>query len=117
MRRRSWATPSSVIPAIRTTYIFSLVDRLSLDRTSSAPDITAAVEAWVDQRVPKTWRDAARRGGRSAIREVRSRAEYEDWYPTFADSGLVVATWPIEYGGLDLTPQQGRVAEQILAPY
>jgi alkylation response protein AidB-like acyl-CoA dehydrogenase len=93
------------------------VDRPSLDRTSSAEEISAVVEAWVQEHVPVAWRDAARRGGRSAIREVRSRAEYEAWYPTFADSGLVVATWPIAYGGLDLTPEHARVAERILAPY
>ena len=55
--------------------------------------------------------------GRAAIREVRPRAAYEEWYPTFADSGLAVATWPVEYLGLDLTPEQARVAESVLAPY
>jgi len=75
------------------------------------------VAAWVDEHVPRAWREAAARGGREAIRGVRSRADYESWYPTFADSGLVVATWPVEYGGLDLSPDQARAAEGILAPY
>ncbi|MBV9285206.1 MAG: acyl-CoA dehydrogenase family protein, partial [Acidimicrobiia bacterium] len=39
------------------------------------------------------------------------------WYPVFADSGLVVATWPIAYGGLDLLPDQARIAQEELAPY
>ena len=55
--------------------------------------------------------------GAAAIRKVRSRTAYEEWYPTFADSGLAVATWPVAYGGLDLSPDQARVAESILAPY
>ena len=67
--------------------------------------------------VPAPWRDAAANGGRAAIRKVRSRAAYEEWYPTFADSGLAVATWPVAYGGLDLSPDQARVAESVLAPY
>ena len=46
--------------------------------------------------------DAARRGGTPAIREVRSRAAYEAWYPVFPRAGLVAPTWPVEYGGLDL---------------
>ena len=48
-------------------------------------------------------------GRRSAT--VRSRHDYEPWYPTFAVSGLAVATWPVEYCGLDLTPAQARVVE------
>ena len=35
----------------------------------------------------------------------------------FAASGLAVATWPVEYGGLDLSPAQARVAEAVLAPF
>jgi alkylation response protein AidB-like acyl-CoA dehydrogenase len=103
--------------AICITYIFRLVARLPLDRTSSAADITGTVTAWVDEHVPQAWRDASKRGGRAAIREVRTRADYEAWYPTFADSGLVVGTWPVEYGGLDLAPEQARVAEGVLAPF
>ena len=98
-------------------YIFRLVAKLALDRTSSSADITASVSAWVTEHVPQAWKDAAARGGRAAIREVRSRAEYEAWYPLLADSGLVVATWPVEYGGLDLSPDQARVAEKVLAPF
>jgi alkylation response protein AidB-like acyl-CoA dehydrogenase len=48
---------------------------------------------------------------------VRSRAEYEAWYPVFASSGLVVATWPVAYGGLDLTSGAARAVEEVLAPY
>lgn len=91
--------------------------RLPLDQSSSDDDVRRAVEAWVAENVPEPWRDAAARGGRAAIREVRSRTAYEAWYPGFADSGLAVATWPVEYGGLDLSPGQARIAEAVLAPY
>ncbi len=90
--------------------------RLPLDRSSSLEDVRAVVAEWVDATVPQAWRDAAP-GGRAAIRAVRTRADYEAWYPVFADSGLVVATWPVAYGGLDLTTEQARAAEAILAPY
>jgi alkylation response protein AidB-like acyl-CoA dehydrogenase len=89
---------------------------LEVTRASSDDEIRAAVSAWVEANVPRAWRDAAP-GGRSAIRQVRPRTEYEVWYPTFAASGLAVATWPREYLGLDLTPEQARVAESVLAPY
>jgi alkylation response protein AidB-like acyl-CoA dehydrogenase len=106
-----------VIAAICITYIFRPVAKLPLDRSSSAAEVTAVVQAWVDEYVPHAWQEAAARGGRTAIRAVRTRADYEFWYPVFADSGLVVATWPVEYGGLDLSPEQARVAEAVLAPF
>ncbi|MGZ4803997.1 MAG: acyl-CoA dehydrogenase family protein [Acidimicrobiia bacterium] len=94
-----------------------VVAHLPLDPSSPEDEVRHVVEAWVAAFVPEPWREAATRGGRAAIRKVRSRAEYETWYPRFADSGLAVATWPVEYGGLDLSPAQARIAESVLAPY
>lgn len=91
--------------------------RIAIDRSSSIAEVTEAVEAWAREHVPAAWQEAARTGGRAAIRAVRSRAAYEAWYPAFADSGLAVATWPVEYLGLDLVPAQARAAEAVLAPY
>jgi len=82
-----------------------------------ADEAVAATTAWVEANVPGAWRDAAMRGGRDAIRQVRKFADYESWYPTFARSGLAVATWPAPYGGLDLSPAAARAVEAVLAPY
>ncbi len=90
-------------------------ERLPIDASSSDDEIRAAVTEWVVEHVPQAWRDAAPRG-RRAIREVRPRKDYEAWYPVFAASGLAVATWPVEYGGLDLPPAKARVAETVIAP-
>jgi alkylation response protein AidB-like acyl-CoA dehydrogenase len=79
-------------------------------------EAVAAVRDWVAANVPAAWRAAAARGGARAIREVRSRADYEAWYPTFAASGLVVPTWPVPYGGLDVSPALARRLEAVLAP-
>ncbi|HMG27322.1 MAG TPA: acyl-CoA dehydrogenase family protein [Acidimicrobiia bacterium] len=90
---------------------------LAVTRETSIADAADAVRAWIDDNVPAAWRDAARRGGAAAIRAVRSRAEYEDWYPVFARSGLAVPTWPVEYGGLDLPADVARAVEVELRPY
>ena len=90
-------------------------ERLPIDASSSNDEIKALVGAWVAEHVPQAWRDAAPRG-RRAIREVRPRKDYEAWYPVFAASGLAVATWPVEYGGLDLPLAKARVAETVIAP-
>ena len=89
-------------------------ERLPISATSTDEEIRSAVAAWVVDHVPQAWLDAAPHG-RRAIREVRPRADYEAWYPTFASSGLAVATWPVEYSGLDLPPDKARVAESVLA--
>ncbi len=91
-------------------------DRLALPAAPGEADVAAAVTAWIEDHVPAAWRAAAP-GGRAAIRAVRPRREYEEWYPVFADSGLAVATWPVPYLGLDLSPDLARVAEALLAPY
>jgi alkylation response protein AidB-like acyl-CoA dehydrogenase len=91
-------------------------ERLSITRETSDDAIRVAVVAWVEAHIPEPWRVAAPEG-REAIRRVRTRAAYEAWYPTFADSGLVVPSWPVAYLGLDLSPAQARVAESVLAPF
>jgi alkylation response protein AidB-like acyl-CoA dehydrogenase len=72
--------------------------------------------AWVEEHVPAAWREAAAAGGAAAIREVRSRADYEAWYPVLAEAGLVAPTWPVEYGGLDVSMAVARAIEAVLAP-
>ncbi len=82
-----------------------------------ADELAARVRRWVAENVPQPWQEAARRGGAPAIRAVRSRREYEAWYPVFGASGLAVPTWPPEYGGLGLTPDEARVVESELVPF
>ena len=90
---------------------------LAIDADASTPEITAAVEGWLDEHLPVAWRDAAARGGAAAIRTVRSRQDYEAWYPVFGHSGLVAPTWPVAYGGLGLTVAQARAVEGCLGPF
>jgi alkylation response protein AidB-like acyl-CoA dehydrogenase len=89
---------------------------LDVDADTPSADLVKAVEGWVDEHVPAAWRSAAARGA-AAIREVRSRADYEAWYPVFGRSGLVVPAWPMPYGGLGLTSSQARDVDRVLAPY
>jgi len=90
--------------------------RLQVDDTTPEADVAAAARAWIEAHVPDAWRRAAA-GGISAIRSVRSRAEYEQWYPTFGWSGMVVPTWPVAYGGLAVDQSRARIIEGELAPF
>ncbi len=90
---------------------------LAMPPGAGTEDAVASVRQWIERSVPIEWRDAAQRGGASEIRKIRKFPDYESWYPTFARSGLAVATWPVAYGGLDLAPDVARAVEAELAPY
>jgi alkylation response protein AidB-like acyl-CoA dehydrogenase len=90
---------------------------LAIDCDTSIDDAVAVVRDWVSSTLPEAWVEAADRGGLLELRKVRSRADYEDWYPIFADSGLVAPHWPREYGGLGLPMKTIRAVEEVLAPY
>lgn len=92
-------------------------EALDVGRDTPVDDVVAAVRAWVDAHVPRAWVETGRGGGPDAVREVRSRQEYEAWYPMFARSGLVVPAWPREYGGLGLSQEAARAVERELRPY
>ncbi|MBM3671012.1 MAG: acyl-CoA dehydrogenase [Actinobacteria bacterium] len=91
--------------------------RFAVDSSTSAADAVTAVRDWVTEHVPAAWREAGERGGAAAIRAVRSREEYAQWYPVFGASGLVVPTWPAEYGGLGVSLDVARAIDGALAPY
>ena len=102
----------------RDTYVVTMSDdRLAVDASTPVEECVARTAAWVEEHVPVAWREAAARGGNSAIREVRSRADYEAWYPVFGASGLVMPTWAREYGGLGVTPETASAMRAVLTPY
>ncbi|HEX7133367.1 MAG TPA: acyl-CoA dehydrogenase family protein, partial [Iamia sp.] len=93
------------------------MDRIGIERTTAPGEAATLTAAWVAEHVPEAWRTAAAEGGSAAIRRVRSRSAYEEWYPTFAAAGLVVPTWPVAYGGLDVGAAVARAIEAELRPY
>jgi hypothetical protein len=59
------------------------VGRLPLAPDAALEDVVSAVRDWIESAVPAAWVEAGRAGGPAAVREVRTRADYEAWYPTF----------------------------------
>jgi alkylation response protein AidB-like acyl-CoA dehydrogenase len=80
-------------------------------------DVLDEVRTWIQANVPQTWRDAAADGGPDAVRLVRTRAEYEAWYPIFAGAGWAVPTWEVEHGGRGLSAEQASAVEEELRPF
>jgi alkylation response protein AidB-like acyl-CoA dehydrogenase len=91
--------------------------RLPVDGATPEADVIEAVRRWTLDHVPIVWREAAERGGPAAIRAIRSRADYEAWYPVFARSGMVAPALPVEYGGLGVTNRTARLIEGELRPF
>ncbi|GAA4512724.1 MULTISPECIES: acyl-CoA dehydrogenase family protein [Nonomuraea] len=88
----------------------------------TGPDVTPgeAVEAargWIAAHLPTAWREAGEQGGPRAVRTVRTREEYRAWYPEFGASGLVAATWEVDYGGLGWSRRAAVAADEALRPY
>jgi alkylation response protein AidB-like acyl-CoA dehydrogenase len=88
-----------------------------IDSTSSPAECAEATVAWVEEHVPERWKRAAREGGRTAIRSVRTQEEYQSWYPQFGRSGLVVPDWAPEHGGLGVSREGARAIAATLAPF
>ncbi|MCV7354127.1 acyl-CoA dehydrogenase family protein [Mycolicibacterium fluoranthenivorans] len=82
---------------------------------TSTDDALAVVGAWAQDQVPAAWRSAAADGPK-ALRAVRTPADYESWYPTFAETGLVAPTWLPEHGGLGISNTVARAVDSLLAP-
>jgi alkylation response protein AidB-like acyl-CoA dehydrogenase len=91
--------------------------RLAVGPQSSESEVAQAVSDWIECHVPPAWVRAGRSGGPAAVRQVRPRAAYEEWYPVYAESGLVVPTWPTEYLGLGLPSHLARVIDDQLRPF
>jgi alkylation response protein AidB-like acyl-CoA dehydrogenase len=89
-------------------------ERIPIDDQVPAGDVPGLVADWVERFVPRSWREAAARGGPAAVRQVRSRSDYEAWYPVFGRSGLVAPAWPQKYGGLGVSGATARLIEAEL---
>ena len=89
--------------------------RLPISQDTPVDDAVATVRQWIDAEVPAEWRAAAAEGP-AALRAVRTQADYRQWYPTFARTGLVVPTWQPEHGGLGVGNDVARAIEEVLAP-
>ena len=89
---------------------------LPIDADASEDQARDVVRDWAEEHVPAEWRRAAADGGPTEVRRVRSRDEYEAWYPTFANVGLVVPMWPRDYGGLGVKSRVARAVDTELAP-
>ena len=79
----------------------------------------AEVKAWLEANYPAELRDPKVKSDPEAMWGGRAFAGSNDpqivWMRKMAQKGWTAPTWPKEYGGGGLTPQQARVPDQELA--
>ena len=79
----------------------------------------AEVKAWLEANYPAELRDPKVKSDTEAMWGGRAYAGSNDpqivWMRKMAQQGWTAPTWPKEYGGGGLTPQQARVLDQELA--
>ena len=85
---------------VRASVPFSAVflsdDKADVDWNSFSDDeFRAGVFAWFDKNYPHTMRHMGRRG---------SAEEMEDWMQRVARKGWIAPAWPVEWGGMGLSP-------------
>jgi alkylation response protein AidB-like acyl-CoA dehydrogenase len=86
---------------------------LAAAKTGDADTFGAAIRTWIEANVPPEWLQAALDGDMARLHAIRSAADYREWYPVLGRSGLIGATWPVEYGGLAAGPLAGVVAREL----
>jgi alkylation response protein AidB-like acyl-CoA dehydrogenase len=80
-------------------------------------DIVEQVERFLRERLPSDWVAAIDRGDADALSAARGRLDLTSWWVDLADVGYVTPTWPVEYGGLGLTPRGGSAIARTLGRY
>ena len=92
--------------------------RLDLPAGSSDEGLAAAVDAWLREHLPADWLAAADAGRWAEVDAILADPERAGpWYDLLGDSGLAIATWPRDQGGLGLTADRAAVVTETLRRY
>ena len=75
-------------------------------------DFRAEARAWLEANFPPSLQG---KGGASLAETLGDDPDLAAWKQAIGQKGWATPTWPAEYGGGGLTPQQGRVLAQEMA--
>jgi len=91
-------------------------EQLDLPDAATRDDVALAARTWIDANVPPDWLECARSSDLARLHEVRTPEAYRSWYPALGRTGMTAPTWPVEYGGLGLSPSlAGAIIEELRA--
>jgi alkylation response protein AidB-like acyl-CoA dehydrogenase len=79
--------------------------------------LTAQVERFLRAALPPDWVAAIDRDDPEALSRARDQLDLNEWWPKLAEAGYVAPTWPVEYGGLGVTPRLGATVSRTLSRF
>src|SRR5688500_9209255 len=85
--------------------------------TLSDEEIRDQVVAWLRDNLPAEWVKGIETGSPDLVREARKGLDHQGFLVMIGESGWAQPTWPVEYGGRSLSPQQARVVEEVKQQY
>jgi alkylation response protein AidB-like acyl-CoA dehydrogenase len=88
----------------------------SAERAESETEVERA-EAFVRAALPAAWIDAIDRNDAEALAVARPELALDDWWRAYADAGHATPTWPVEHGGLGLSPAVAAAVRRALNRY
>ncbi len=89
----------------------------TITAASSDAEVIEFVRAWLATALPAEWLKAVEEEDADTIRALRDATDEHEWFDRLGGAGLATPAWPIEYGGLGLTPKQQRLVNGELSRY
>jgi alkylation response protein AidB-like acyl-CoA dehydrogenase len=80
-------------------------------------ELAAYVVDWLREHLPAGWLDAIDNRDTAALEAIKSTTDTKAIEAELGDAGLNTPTWPREYFGLGLSPEQAEVIERLLRRY
>ncbi|MEA3214307.1 MAG: hypothetical protein QOJ19_463 [Acidimicrobiia bacterium] len=88
--------------------------RLQVEQDDAPEDVATAARAWLNEHLPDNWVRPAPGQPPPRLAGAPDEDAYTAWYPSLADSGLLVPGWPRECFGLGLAPRHVQAINQVL---
>jgi alkylation response protein AidB-like acyl-CoA dehydrogenase len=80
-------------------------------------ELREAVTSWLRSNLPERWVQAIDDDDAAALAQARATLDVAGWWHRLGEAGWFWSTWPREYGGLGLSPEQAAVVNDVLRTY
>src|SRR5947208_6727847 len=80
-------------------------------------ELVEYVTTWLREHLPDGWVDAVDEGDNFKVDTLKPTRDAKAFDTALGEAGLNTPTWPREYFGLDLSPEQGDIVDRVLRRY
>ncbi|SOD74619.1 alkylation response protein AidB-like acyl-CoA dehydrogenase [Jatrophihabitans sp. GAS493] len=91
---------------------------IEIGAAASAAEIATIARAWLAGNLPEDWLQASELGQWELVDAILADEQRSaEWFVKLGEAGLATPTWPIEYRGLGLTPEQAAGVSEALSDH